>query len=114
MKNMLISGFAGLCLGVALVYFLTPPPDPVIPEIVEVVKYETKWIKPPVTACEKSPIVISHHQEGQWLHIDAGDGCKSTAESIRQACPDQKFNVKSHAVSFGAGALAALVFVIFL
>ena len=114
MKRISIAFACGLIAGAALVYFLTPEPYPVTPKIVEVVKYETKWIKPPVTDCEKSPIVISHHQDGQWLHIDAGDGCKSTAEAIRQACPPAPVNVKSHAVSFGAGALAALVLVLLL
>lgn len=114
MKKILISGFAGLCLGVAIVYFLTPEPDPVAPVIVEVVKYETKWIKPPVTACEKAPIVIEVVMADDVMEITAGDGCKSAAASVRMACPPAPVNVKSHAVAFGAGALAALVLVIFL
>lgn len=114
MKKILISGFAGLCLGVAIVYFLTPEPDPVAPEIVQVVNHAPKWIKPPVTACEKAPIVIEAVMADDVMEITAGDGCKSAAASVRMECPPAPVNVKSHAVAFGAGALAALVLVIFL
>jgi hypothetical protein len=114
MRNILISGFAGICIGVALVYCLTPEPDPVVPEIVEVVNHAPKWNKPPVTACEKSPIVIEAVMADDVMDITAGDGCKTASASVRMECPAPPTDIKSHAVAFGAGALAALILVIFL
>lgn len=114
MKRIAIAFACGLIAGVVLVYFFTPTPDPAVPEIVEVVKYETKWIKTPVTDCEKSPIVIDAVMADDAMEITAGDGCKSTAASVRMECPAPPVNVKSHAAAFGAGALAALLLVLLL
>ena len=114
MKRIAIAFACGLIAGVVLVYFFTPTPDPVIPEIVEIVKYETRWIKPPVTDCEKSPIVIDAVMADDVMDITAGDGCKTASASVRLECPAPPVNVKSHAVAFGGGALAALVLVLLL
>ena len=114
MKRMAIAVACGLIAGVVLVYFFTPTPDPVVPEIVEIVKYETRWIKPPVTDCEKSPIIIAAVMADDVMDITAGDGCKTASSSVRLECPAPPVNVKSHAVAFGGGALAALVLVLLL
>ena len=114
MKRMAIAVACGLIAGVVLVYFFTPTPDPVIPEIVEIVKYETRWIKPPVTDCEKAPIVIEAVMADDVMDITAGDGCKTASASVRLECPAPPVNVKSHAVAFGGGALAALLLVLLL
>ena len=112
MKRIIISSACGLIAGAALVYFLAPDPGP--PEIVEIVKHETRWIKSPVTDCEKSPIVIEAVMADDVMEITAGDGCKTTSASVRMECPAQPGSVKSHAVAFGGGALAALVLVLLL
>ena len=112
MKRIIISSACGLIVGAALVYYLMPEPGP--PEIVEIVKHETRWIKPPVTDCEKAPIVIEAVMADDVMEITAGDGCKTTSASVRLECPASPVNLKSHAVSFGAGALAALVLVLLL
>lgn len=112
MKRIIISSACGLIAGAALVYFLTPEPGP--PEIVEIVKHETRWIKPPVTDCEKAPIVIDAVMDKDTMEITAGDGCKSASASVRLECPAPKPSVTSHAVAFGGGALAALVLVLLL
>ena len=114
MKRMAIAVACGLIAGVVLVYFFTPTPDPVVPEIVEIVKYETRWIKPPVTDCEKSPIIIEAVMADDVMDITAGDGCKSASASVRLECPAPLVNVTSHAVAFGGGAIAALVLVLLL
>ena len=111
MKRIIISSACGLIVGAALVYYLMPEPGP--PEIVEIVKHETRWIKPPVTDCEKAPIVIEAVM-ADVMEITAGDGCKSASASVRLECPAPPVNVKSHAVAFGGGALAALVLVLLL
>ena len=112
MKRIIISSACGLIVGAALVYFLMPEPGP--PEIVEIVKHETKWIKPPATDCEKSPIVIEAVMADDVMEITAGDGCKTASASVRLECPAPPTDIKSHAVAFGAGALAALVLVLLL
>lgn len=114
MKRMAIAVACGLIAGVVLVYFFTPTPDPVIPEIVEIVKYETRWIKPPVTDCEKSPIIIDAVMADDVMDITAGDGCKTASASVRLECPAPPVNITSHAVAFGCGAIAALVLVLLL
>ena len=112
MKRIIISSVCGLIVGAALVYFLTPDPGP--PEIVEIVKHETRWISPPVTDCEKSPIVIDAVMADDVMEITAGDGCKTASASVRLECPAPPTDIKSHAVAFGGGALAALVLVLLL
>ena len=107
MKRTIISSTCGLIIGAALVYFLTPDPGP--PEIVEIIKHETRWIKSPVTDCEKSPIVIDAVMADDVMDITAGDGCKTASASVRLECPAPPVNVTSHAVAFGSGAIAALV-----
>ena len=112
MKRIIISSACGLIAGAALVYFLAPDHGP--PEIVEVVKHETRWIKPPVTDCEEAPIVIDAVMADDVMEITAGDGCKSASASVRLECPAPLVNVTSHAVAFGGGAIAALVLVLLL
>lgn len=112
MKSMAIAFACGLIAGAALVYVLTPELGP--PEIVEIVKHETIWIKPPVTDCEKSPIVIEAVMSDDVMEITAGDGCKTASASVRLECPAPPVNITSHAVAFGGGALAALVLVLLL
>ena len=112
MKRIIISSACGLIAGAVLVYFLAPDTGP--PEIVEIVKHETRWIKPPVTDCEKAPIVIDAVMADDVMEITAGDGCKSASASVRLECPAPPVNVKSHAAAFGAGALAALLLVLLL
>ena len=112
MKRIIISSACGLIVGAALVYYLMPDPGP--PEIVEIVKHETRWIKSPVTDCEKSPIAIEVMMADDVMEITAGDGCKTASASVRLECPAPPVNVKSHAVAFGGGALAALVLVLLL
>ena len=112
MKRISIAFACGLIAGAALVYFLAPDPGP--PEIVEIVKHETRWIKPPVTDCEKAPIVIEAVMADDVMEITAGDGCKTASASVRLECPAPPTDIKSHAVAFGGGALAALVLVLLL
>ena len=112
MKRIIISAACGLIVGATLVYFLMPEPGP--PEIVEIVKHETRWIKPPVTDCEKAPIVIEAVMADDVMDITAGDGCKTASASVRLECPAPPVNVTSHTVAFSGGALAALVLVLLL
>ena len=112
MKRIIIASACGLIVGAALVYYLMPEPGP--PEIVEIVKHETRWIKPPVTDCEKAPIVIEAVMADDVMEIIVGDGCKTASASVRLECPAPPVNVTSHAVAFGGGALAALVLMLLL
>jgi hypothetical protein len=111
-KSVIIPLMFGLLVGAVLVSFLTPDPGP--PEIVEIVKHETRWITPPATDCEKAPIVIEAVMADDAMEITAGDGCKTASASVRLECPAPSVNVTSHAVAFGGGALAALVLVLLL
>lgn len=76
----------GVFVGYSLFY---EPPKP--PVIVEVIQRETQYIKVPVNCdelrdCYNSPITITPVMNGDTMHIDAGDACKTAAADVKLEC----------------------------
>lgn len=91
MKYLYVLGnIAALALGLYVGYLLFyDPPEP--PEIVEVIRYKTEYVKiattcPEYEACYRSPIRINPKMNGAVMHIEAGDDCKTASADVKMEC----------------------------
>jgi hypothetical protein len=113
MKYLYVLGnVAALALGLYVGYLLFyDPPGP--PEIVEVIRYKTEYVKIATTCaeyenCYRSPIKIDAAMNGNLMHIDAGDACKTAAADVKIKCRGADW--KGRATAFGLGALLVILF----